>query len=49
MTQSALIVAATQQSEASNAGLNTAILGLIMLVGTGIVMWLLLKYGNRGA
>lgn len=40
---------ATQTSEASNAGLHTAVLGLIMVVGTGLALWLLLKYGNRGA
>lgn len=48
MIDTAIILAA-QTSETSNAGLHTALLGLIMLAGTGVAMWLLLKYGNRGA
>jgi len=40
---------AQQVSETDNATLQTIILGLIMVVGTGVIMWLLLKYGNRGA
>lgn len=48
MFENAVIVAA-QRGESSNAVLHTTVLGLIMLVGTGVVLWLLLKYGNRGA
>ena len=46
---SAAQISAAQTSETSNAGLHTAILALIMVVGTAIALWLLLKYGNRGA
>jgi hypothetical protein len=48
MTDTAITLAA-QTSEASDAGLQTVILGLIMVVGTALALWLLLKYGNRGA
>ena len=46
---SAFQISAAQTSDTSNAGLHTAILALIMVVGTAIALWLLLKYGNRGA
>ena len=46
---SAFQISAAQTSDTSNAGLHTVVLGLIMVVGTAIALWLLLKYGNRGA
>lgn len=40
---------ASQIAETDNANLHTFVLGAIMFIGTGVVLWLLLKYGNRGA
>lgn len=44
-----VLLYASRVSETNNANLHTLILGVIMVLGTGLALWLLLKFGNRGA
>lgn len=43
------LLLASRVSETDNANLHTFVLGAIMFAGTGLALWLLLRYGNRGA
>lgn len=44
---STLVLVAADTSATSNPTLHTLVLGLIMVVGTALGMWLLLRVGGR--